>query len=152
MKVIKLFFSSLFIFLVACNTQDKFEREDYLFRYLNEVVKAPINNDNQLIFLINNKACNCSGNWADIVHEVFAHSKQPKLIIMQQNDTSIINAINQHLENYKIIKDTAELLNTYGLGNATHYVFEIEKNKIKHWSIVSNETIEAMKIKFKNNH
>lgn len=128
------------VFITSCNHQNNFEREDYLFRYLKEVQHLNIDNTNQLVFIINNKTCNCTGNPNEIIGDNFTRNNLRKLIIMGKSDVQLIDSLSKKITNHKILFDTENKLSDYGLTSSVNFIFEIIDKKIIYWNYMDNES------------
>jgi hypothetical protein len=142
------------LLLSGCNNNqksaNKFDREEYLFRYLKEVINVNTDKKMNLIFIISNKACNCSGNLNTILKESFTKDNHKKIFIIAKEDSTLHNTIKNNISNYQLFIDKDEKLSSYGLNNATHYLFEIKNNKIVYWNEISNATKEELSKKYSN--
>jgi len=128
------------VFITSCNHQNNFDREDYLFRYLKEVQHLNIDNTNQLVFIINNKTCNCTGNPNEIIGDNFTRNNLRKLIIMGKSDVQLIDSLSKKITNQKILFDTENKLSDYGLTSSVNFIFEIIDKKIIYWNYMDNES------------
>lgn len=157
MHTIKInYIKSLILFLItittiSCNnnTQNNFDREEYVFRYLKEVANINTNNQNEFIlFIINNNVCSCSGDVNEIIGTNFSYNNQPKYLIAGKYDSSVIDSLKLKLSNLSVLIDKDENLSKYGINNATHYLFDIKDNKIIYWCPISNATKDRIKKKY----
>lgn len=136
------------IMLDSCTNQEPFDREQELFSYIKDVQGIQLSDSNQLIFLISNKACNCTGDPKEIIPNNFSTNKLRKTILMERKDTSLINALNK-LSNTKIYLDTLSQMAAFGLSNSTDFIFEIKDKKIGYWNYMSIKTDSIIGSRYK---
>ena len=103
MERAKIFFSKisvtailLFLILVCiqCNRCiEKFDREVELKDYMTKVHGIDLSNDNQLVFLLSNKTCNCTGEPQVIIPKYFSKNNLHKIILIEKRDSILVRSL-----------------------------------------------------------
>jgi hypothetical protein len=148
----KLIVIAILLLTFSCNRKNKFEREEYLFKYLTEVQTVNLKqNNNYMVFIINNNTCNCTGDPGVIISSNFSKNNKLKYIIVGKNDTTLISNLKLKIKKIEILIDKDNELALYGLGNATNYLFEVNNNEIVYWNYMSNTTVKEIAEKYLQN-
>lgn len=158
MERTKIFFSKisaitiilLLIFIsVQCNNNiEKFDRELELKDYLSNVHGIDLSDDNQLVFLLSNKTCNCTGEPKEIIPKNFSKNNLHKIILIEKRDSVLVSELSK-LSNTKIYFDTLSQMAEYGLSNSTDFVFEYKNNDMIYWSYLSSKTDSIIGVRYK---
>ncbi|MCB9034868.1 MAG: hypothetical protein H6553_13610 [Chitinophagales bacterium] len=142
--IILLLFSTFL--LISCKRTTKFDREAYVFRYLNEIQNFPTKDTSFYLFIISNSACNCSGDLNVIFKELDLNTtEQNKIFVFAKEDSILEQSIQKNIRKYSIIIDKDSNLRKYGLNNATHYFFDIKNEKIIYWNNIDNSLKDEIK-------
>lgn len=127
----------------SCNsgTSQDNEKEKYIFRYLNEVQKIKLNQDQySTVCILNNGVCNCIGNPVEIINKLRPISGT---VLVVQAKSDLISS-DQFRNNVTILNDKDEKLGEYGFGNATHYLFILKNKKMVYWNYLDNNHINEI--------
>lgn len=143
-----LFVAIILLLTFSCKLKNKFDREEYVFRYLREVAKVDISKKNDFIlFVVNNNVCSCSGDLNEIITMNFLQNTRTKYLVVGKND-SISENLKSKLKNVTVFVDENENLSKYGLNNATHYLFDFKNKEIVYWNTINNATAKEIKEKY----
>jgi hypothetical protein len=139
----------LSLLFFQCNKNiEKFDRELELKDYLSNVHGIDLTDDNQLVFMLSNKTCNCTGEPKEIIPNNFSKNNLHKIILIEKRDSVLVNALSK-LSNTKIYFDTLSQMAEFGLSNSTDFVFEYKNNEIIYWSYLSSKTDSTIGVRYK---
>lgn len=135
------------ILLSSCGTQTSkgFDRQNEVNQFLKEQ-NISFSTSDGIAFIINNKNCNtCIQDLLEDVFFTFKNNTKPKLFLLTKWDTTLTRQIASLQNVNKIVIDSLNNLQRYGLDYGDDLILQFQNGKVKKWTEISNYTLNKIK-------
>ena len=130
------------LFLTSCDNK-KFEREEYLSRYVDEKLKndVPVTGEYNLIILQTLFCGACSDEVLDAINTSFSNDTlTPNIVVMQPSRKKIKEKL-INLRHITYILDNENNIGRYGLNYPHDIYFRMSGTQIKHWMFIDEDAL-----------